>query len=48
LAGQALPDYRLLWARYDMRFIPQDMNDLHPLPSGLFGPITLVESTPVQ
>jgi hypothetical protein len=48
LAGQALPDYRLLWARYGMRFIPQDMNDLHPLPSGLFGPITLVESTPVQ
>jgi hypothetical protein len=48
LAGQSLPDYRLLWARYGMRFVPQDMNDLHPLPSGLLGPITLVESTPVQ
>jgi hypothetical protein len=48
LAGQSLPDYRLLWARYGMRFIPQDMQDLHPLPSGLLGPVTLVESTPVQ
>ncbi len=48
LAGQALPDYRLLWARYGMRFVPQGMQDLHPLPSGLLGPITLIESTPVQ
>jgi glycosyl hydrolase family 106( putative alpha-L-rhamnosidase) len=48
LAGQALPDYRLLWARYGMRFVPQGMDDLHPLPSGLLGPVTLVESTPVQ
>ncbi len=44
LAGEALPDYRLLWARYGMRFVPQGMQDLHPLPSGLLGPITLVES----
>jgi hypothetical protein len=42
LAGQTLPDYRLLSARYGTRFIPQDMKDLHPLPSGLLGPITLV------
>jgi hypothetical protein len=48
LAGQSLPDYRLLWARYGMRFVPQGMDDLHPLPSGLLGPVTLVESTPVQ
>ncbi len=48
LAGQSLPDYRLLWARYGMRFVPQGMNDLHPLPSGLLGPITLVESTPIH
>jgi len=48
LAGQSLPDYRLLWGRYGMRFVPQGMDDLHPLPSGLLGPITLVESTPVQ
>ena len=48
LAGQSLPDYRLLWARYGMRFVPQGMNDLHPLPSGLLGPVTLVESRPIQ
>jgi hypothetical protein len=48
LAGQSLPDYRLLWARYGTRFAPQGMNDLHPLPSGLLGPVTLVESRPIQ
>jgi alpha-L-rhamnosidase len=48
LAGQALPDYRLLWARYGMRAVPQDMNNLHPLPSGLLGPVTLVRSDPVK
>jgi hypothetical protein len=44
LAGQALPDYRLLSARYGVRFAPQGMDDLKPLPSGLLGPVTLVES----
>ena len=48
LAGQALPDYRLLWARYGMRFVPQGMENLQPLPSGLLGPVTLVESSPVR
>jgi len=24
--------------------VPQDMHDLQPLPSGLLGPVTLVES----
>jgi hypothetical protein len=48
LAGQALPSYRLLWDFYGMRFVPQDMHDLHPLPSGLFGPVTLVESSPTR
>jgi glycosyl hydrolase family 106( putative alpha-L-rhamnosidase) len=48
LAGQSLPDYRLLSARYGMRFVPQDMNDLHPISSGLLGPVTLVESMPVR
>jgi hypothetical protein len=42
MAGQSLPDYRLLYDRYGRRFEPQDMNDLHPLPSGLMGPITLI------
>ena len=41
LAGQELPDYRLLRARFGEEFEPQDMTDLKPLPSGLLGPITL-------
>lgn len=41
-AGQSLPDYRLLWARYGRRFEPQDMNNLKPLPSGLLGTVQLV------
>lgn len=43
MAGRALPDYRLLWDRYGMRFFPQDMQKVKPVPSGLLGPITLVE-----
>ena len=35
LAGRALPDYRLLNDRYGERFIPQGMDNLQPLPSGL-------------
>jgi hypothetical protein len=46
MAGQPLPDYRLLRARYGMLFVPQDMQNLQPLPSGMLGPVTLVESTP--
>jgi hypothetical protein len=42
LAGQKLPDYRLLNLRYGERFTPQDMRDLKPLPSGLLGPVTLI------
>jgi hypothetical protein len=41
-AGQALPDYRLLWELYGRRFEPQDMNHLEPLPSGLLGPVQLI------
>lgn len=37
LAGQALPDYRLLNDRYGERFVPQGMDNLQPLPSGLLG-----------
>jgi hypothetical protein len=43
LAGTSLPNYRLLYSRYGMLFQPQGMNDLQPLPSGLLGPITLIE-----
>lgn len=41
-AGEALPDYRLLWERYGRRFEPQDMRNLKPLPSGLLGTVQLV------
>jgi len=42
LAGQSLPDYRLLNLRYGVRFEAQDMQNLQPLPAGLLGPIHLV------
>jgi len=41
LAGRALPDYRLLNDRYGERFIPQGMEDLQPLPSGMLGGLRL-------
>ena len=47
MAGQALPDYRLLWARYGKLFEPQGMDEVRPVPSGLLGPVTLRESQPV-
>jgi len=46
LAGQPLPDYRLLWDRYGVLFVPQDMQNLTPLPSGVLGPVALIESLP--
>ena len=48
LAGHPLPNYWLLNARYGVRFIPQDMNNLQPLPSGMLGPVTLIESRPAH
>jgi hypothetical protein len=48
LAGQAQPDYRLLWDRYGMLFVPQDMQNLRPLPSGMLGPVRLIESDAVR
>jgi hypothetical protein len=42
LAGRAPKSYRLLNLRYGERFVPQDMNNLTPLPSGILGPIRLV------
>ncbi|MGA9719237.1 MAG: glycosyl hydrolase, partial [Acidobacteriaceae bacterium] len=48
LAGHTLPDYRLLNARYGVRFIPQDMNNLQPLPSGMLGPVALIEGRPAH
>jgi hypothetical protein len=48
LAGHALPDYRLLRDRDGVRFVPQDVHDLHPVPSGLLGPVRLLRSEPVN
>lgn len=45
LAGRAPQDYRLLNSRYGTRFVPQDMEDLQPLPSGMMGPVRLMEET---
>jgi hypothetical protein len=41
LAGSALPDYRVLNDRYGQRFVPQGMENLQPLPSGLLGSLRL-------
>ena len=43
MAGEAQPDYRLLWERYGQRFSPQDMENLVPLPSGILGSVSLVQ-----
>jgi hypothetical protein len=45
LAGRAPEDYRLLNIRYGTRFVPQDTQDLQPLPSGMMGPVRLMEGT---
>ncbi|QJE01961.1 glycoside hydrolase [Massilia forsythiae] len=42
LAGHALPDYRLLSARYGERFKPQDTQLIAPQPSGMLGPVRLM------
>ncbi|MFS2214498.1 glycosyl hydrolase [Telluria sp. Tellsp104] len=42
LAGHALPDYRLLSARYGQRFVPQDTALIVPQPAGLLGPVKLL------
>jgi hypothetical protein len=41
LAGQALPDYRLLNDRYGERFVAQGVDYLQPLPSGIVGRLQL-------
>ncbi len=43
LAGQSLPRYRLLNLRHGVRFQPQDMDNLQPLPSGLLAPIKIIK-----
>jgi hypothetical protein len=46
LAGTSLPTYRLLYDRYGVEFVPQGMEDLKPLPSGLLGAVTLISKSP--
>jgi hypothetical protein len=41
LAGHDLLDYRLLNDRYGERFVPQGMDHLQPLPSGIVGKLQL-------
>jgi hypothetical protein len=41
MAGKALPDYRLLNSRYGTRFVAQDMNRIHALPSGILQKVQL-------
>jgi len=48
LAGVALPNYRLLYARYGMLFQPQGMQDLQPLPSGILGQVNLIQTGPAH
>jgi hypothetical protein len=42
MAGRALPDYRLLNLRYGERFVPQDMEQVRALPSGLVGRVRVL------
>ena len=42
MAGGRFPDYRLLNLRFGVRFEPQDMDKVQPVPAGLLGPIRLV------
>ena len=44
MAGIKLPnyDYEGLTRKYGNRFQPQNLDQVHPLPSGLLGPVRLV------
>ena len=42
MAGQPLPNYKLLNIRYGERFQAQDMDQVQSMPSGLTGPVRLV------
>ncbi len=42
MAGRALPNYRLLNLRYGERFVPQDMDAVAELPSGLTATVKVV------
>ncbi len=44
LAGQPPRDLIALRAKYGTRFEPQDLDRIHPIPSGLLGPVRLLAS----
>ena len=46
LAGQPPRDYTALKAKYGDRFQMQDMDNLQPVPSGIFGPVEVVTLAP--
>jgi hypothetical protein len=48
LSSRALPTYRLLNQRYGERFVPQDMTNLQPLPSGILEGLRLNLERPGQ
>ncbi|WP_433972081.1 glycosyl hydrolase [Tunturiibacter lichenicola] len=48
LAGQPPRDYTSLNAKFGKRFDPQDMDNLKPIPSGLFGPIKILVEEPAK
>lgn len=42
-SGRSLTDYRLLYSRFGQRFVPQDVENMEPLPSGILEKVVLVE-----
>ncbi len=42
MAGRPKVDFKLLNMRYGVRFEPQNMEEIRPIPAGLLGPIRLV------
>jgi hypothetical protein len=48
LASQPPHDYTALYAKYGKLFVPQDMDNLKPIPSGLLGPVRIIMQEPAQ
>jgi alpha-L-rhamnosidase len=48
LAAQPPRDYTALNAKLGKRFDPQDMDNLKPIPSGLFGPVKILVEEPAK
>jgi hypothetical protein len=45
MAGRPTEDFKLLNMRYGVRFDPQDMDEIRPVPAGLLGPIRLTATS---